>query len=77
MLEEHFGTISLNKSADERINLLSTDVQVYSLAPHSDNYCHSIIDIETGLIGENYLDSITEELNNDFDVLYSLNFTNN
>ncbi len=42
--------------------------------PQADNYCHSIIAKATGLIGENYLDSITEELNHDFDVLYHLHF---
>ncbi len=76
IIEEHFGTTKLNKSANERINLLSTEVQVYALSPNSEIYCHSVIDKETGLIGENYLDTITEELNNDFEVLYSLNFSN-
>ena len=75
-IEEHFGTTKLNKSANERINLLSDEVQVYALDPNLEIYCHSIIDKETGLIGENYLDNITEELNNDFEVLYSLNFSN-
>lgn len=75
-IEEHFGTSKLSKSSNERINLLSQEVQVYALSPNTEIYCHSILDQETGLIGENYLDTITEELNNDFEVLYSLNFSN-
>jgi predicted ATP-dependent endonuclease of OLD family len=75
-IEEHFGTTKLSKSVNERINLLPDEVQVYALNPNSEIYCHSVIDEETGLIGENYLDTITEELNNDFEVLYSLNFSN-
>ena len=75
-IEKHFGTAELRESANERINLLSHEVQVYALSPNKEIYCHSIIDQESGLIGENYLDTITEELNDDFEVLYLLNFSN-
>lgn len=51
-------------------------VQAYTLdIKNKENYCVSIIDKETKLIGVNYLDSVTEELNNDFNVLYHLNFS--
>lgn len=74
-IEKHFGTTGLDKSQNERINLLPSEVRAYALASGEEVYCHSILDEETGLIGENYLDTITEELNDDFDTLYSLNFS--
>ncbi|MBB6001978.1 AAA family ATPase [Arcicella rosea] len=73
----HFGTGNLDEQKNERINILPDEVRAYALSFNDQIYCHSIIDAETGLIGENYLDSITEELNNDFDTLYSLNFSKN
>lgn len=73
----HFGTGNLDEKKNERINVLPHEVRAYALSFNDQIYCHSIIDEETGLIGENYLDSITEELNNDFDTLYSLNFSKN
>jgi hypothetical protein len=75
-IEDHFGINALNLAQNERINLNSTQVQAYSLSLNSENYCTSIIDAETGLIGDNYLDAVTEQLNNDFNVLYHLNFQN-
>ncbi len=72
----HFGTQDLKNKKDERINLTYQQVQAYVLDVNSSNYCTSIIDEETKLIGENYLDAVTEELNNDFNVLYHLNFQN-
>ncbi len=73
-IREHFGTTNLDKNKNERINLFTNQIQVYSLDISRDVYCQSVIDAETGLIGENFLDSVTEELNNDFEVLYHLNF---
>lgn len=75
-IEEHFGTQSLKSKKDEKINLSEVQVQAYTLdIKNKENYCVSIIDKETKLIGVNYLDSVTEELNNDFNVLYHLNFS--
>lgn len=73
-IKQHFGTSNLDTNSDERVNIQVNEIQAYAVNPQTDVYCHSIIDQETGLIGENYLDTITEELNNDFDVLYNLNF---
>lgn len=73
-ISTHFGTNNLNIEKQERIHLLSSQIQAYSLDITRNVYCQSIIDAETGLIGENFLDSVTEELNNDFGVLYDLNF---
>lgn len=37
-----------------------------------DGFCQSIIDRETGLIDQNFLDEISEELGDEFNILYSL-----
>lgn len=76
-ISEHFETQNLNTENNERINLTPSDVQAYALSNISENYCTSIIDTETGLVGANYLDRVTEELNSDFNLLYNLNFENN
>ncbi len=73
IIKIHFETIELN-GIDERIDIKPDEIAAYSLNVSNSNYCQTIIDKETGLIGENYLDSITEELNNDFDVLSTINF---
>lgn len=75
-ISNHFGTNVLDPKKDEQINLTYEQVQAYSLNTNNSNYCISILDNETKLVGENYLDAITEELNNDFNVLYHLNFQN-
>ncbi len=73
-ITEYFGTQNLNAENNERINLSFSDVQAYALSTQSEKYCTSIIDSETGLVGENYLDRVTEELNTDFNFLYNINF---
>ena len=75
-IQEHFGTANLNIEQREKINLMQSQVQAYSLNRNSEIYCSSITDSETSLIGDNFLDNITEELNNDFNTLYHLNFQN-
>lgn len=37
-----------------------------------DGHCHSIMNKELGLIGQNFLDEISEELGDEFDKLYGL-----
>jgi len=37
-----------------------------------DGFCESIFDVQTGLIGQNYLDEISEDLGADFDYLYHI-----
>ncbi|MEY4902965.1 MAG: hypothetical protein RLZZ292_780 [Bacteroidota bacterium] len=71
-LDKHFGTQKLDTAKDERIYLSPDEVSVYAV----DTICKSVIDPETGLIGENYLDQITDELNDDFDVILSHNIAN-
>lgn len=75
-IKAHFGTQDLKEEASEKINLTSKQVQAYSLCVNKEIYCASIIDRETGLVGDNFLDNITEELNQDFNTLHHLNFQN-
>jgi AAA15 family ATPase/GTPase len=46
------------------------DLAVYSLA---DGYCHSILDLETGLIDTNIIDAVSNELAIQFDQLLDIN----
>jgi hypothetical protein len=46
------------------------DLAVYSLA---DGYCHSILDLETGLIDTNIIDEVSDELAIQFDQLLDIN----
>ncbi|EDX76323.1 hypothetical protein MC7420_4579 [Coleofasciculus chthonoplastes PCC 7420] len=46
------------------------DLAVYSLA---DGYCHSILDLETGLIDTNIIDDVSNELAIQFDQLLDIN----
>ena len=50
------------------------DVAVYSLGgdENAENYCRSLISEKTGLISVNELDSVSENIGDDFDRLYSL-----
>ncbi|TAE13866.1 MAG: hypothetical protein EAZ95_10565 [Bacteroidetes bacterium] len=48
-------------------------VSVYALGKNENgNYCTSILDNKTGLISQNYLDTISEELGSEFEYIYSL-----
>ncbi len=68
---------SRNKSLSARINpiipeacwLNPDEFSVYFL---KDGCCKSIFDAQTGLIGQNYLDEISEALGDEFDALYTL-----
>lgn len=75
-VQQHFETVGFNED-NERISISRDDFNVHALTSNTKKASTAIIDSETGLIGENYLDKITEELNEDFDVLYSINFQNN
>lgn len=48
------------------------DVAVYSLDPDSEEYCKSLISEKTGLVSVNELDSVSEVIGDDFDLLYDL-----
>lgn len=46
--------------------------QTFNAYMLKDGYCHSIVNKELGLIGQNFLDEISEELGDEFDKLYGL-----
>jgi glutamate racemase len=52
------------------------DFSAYSLGSYSDdenwNYCESIVDIQTQLIDQNYLDEVSDMLGSDFQALYAI-----
>lgn len=55
---------------DEHFRLKAGDFNAYSLSHSSDPYCTSIKDEETGMIDQNFLDVISEELGMQFQQLY-------
>jgi len=60
---------------DEHCLLDSKDFSAYGLKivqNEGDVYCRSIVDAETGLIDQNFLDSVSDTLNAEFQALYSL-----
>lgn len=71
-IEQYFETTDLNKENNERINMSIEDFQAYSVSLNRDDYCKSVLDLETKLIGDNFLDQETENVNNDFDFIYNL-----
>jgi predicted ATPase len=52
------------------------DFSAYSLGSYSDdenwNYCESIVDTQTQLIDQNYLDEVSDMLGSDFQALYAI-----
>lgn len=70
-IARHFGVESLN-GTDERLDVSPADFRAYALKPGCEEYCKSIFDKETQLIGENYIDEATENIYADFDFLYNL-----
>jgi len=54
---------------EESVWIDASKCQAYALKGGN---CHSILDPKTGLIGENYLDEISEELGANFDELYHI-----
>lgn len=65
-IEAFFSTKGLNMNIDP------DKFQAYRLKIGAENYCESIFDKQIQLIGENSLDQETEDLNNEFDFLYSM-----
>lgn len=70
-LASHFGVDNLN-GEDERLDVAPNAFRAYALKPACGEYCKSIFDGETQLIGENYIDEATENIYADFDYLYNL-----
>ena len=60
---------NVSEVIDESVWIDASKCQAYAL---KGGKCHSIVDAETGLIGENYLDEISEELGASFDELYHI-----
>ncbi len=64
------------KVVDVNSLISSSDFSSYSLGEQleegNDTYCLNIINEKTGLIDQNYLDTVSETLNGDFRALYSL-----
>ena len=71
-IESFFSTDKLKIAAKECMNIDPDKFQAYSLKVGSEVYCRSILDDETQLIGDNAIDEETENINNDFDFLYSM-----
>jgi predicted ATPase len=65
-----FGVHDLNAINNEKININTSQFSAYQLSTISETYCQSIIDIETKMINNNFLDDEIEKQNNDF---YALN----
>lgn len=70
-LASHFGVEKLT-GEDERLDVAPKDFRAYALKPGCGEYCKSIFDSKTQLIGENYIDEATENIYADFDFLYKL-----
>ena len=69
----------ISEIVPEYSQLNPTDFRAYSLKNISktyidDNlpYCQSIFDEKTGLISQNYLDEVSEDLREDFNELYNI-----
>ena len=72
VIEDFFSTEKLKISAKEYMNIDPDKFQAYALKVGSEVYCKSILDRETQLIGDNSIDEETENINNEFDFLYSM-----
>jgi len=71
-LERHFLSETLNTANDEFLGINADNFEAYSLDTSREVYCQSIKDNKTKLIGDNFFDSETEKLNEDFAFLYNL-----
>jgi predicted ATPase len=71
-LERHFLSETLNTANDEFLGINADNFEAYSLDTSREVYCQSIKDNKTRLIGDNFFDSETEKLNEDFAFLYNL-----
>lgn len=71
-IERHFLSETLNTANDEFLGIDADNFEAYSLDTGRENYCQSIKDDETKLIGDNFFDVETEKLNEDFAFLYNL-----
>lgn len=71
-IEDFFLTKGLLAKDNECINMDPNKFQAYRLNVNpNEDYCKSIFDDSIQLIGDNSIDEVTEEINNEFDFLYS------
>jgi len=71
-MEHHFLSESLNVANNEFLGINADRFEAYSLDTTREVYCQPIKDARTKLIGENFFDTETEKLNEDFSFLYNL-----
>lgn len=67
----HFGTFHLKHTPKENLGVNPASFQAYALQTNGDEYCKSIFDSEVQMIGDNYIDEVSEQIYGDFDFLYS------
>ena len=69
-LENYFGTLGISEIADIKPDIFSA----YSLntTANPNDYCKSLIDRETNLIGNNVIDESSENIYEDFNFMYSI-----
>lgn len=71
-IERHFLSETLNIANEEFLGINADRFEAYSLDTAREDYCQPIKDNKTKLIGDNFFDSETEKLNEDFAFLYNL-----
>lgn len=71
-LERHFLSETLNAANDEFFGIDVDSFEAYSLDTSREEYCVSLKDDKTQLLGDNFFDEETEKLNEDFAFLYNL-----
>ena len=71
-MERHFLSETLNTANEELFGINADRFEAYSLDTTREEYCQPIKDNVTKLIGDNFFDSETKKLNDDFAFLYNL-----
>ena len=71
-MERRFLSETLNTANEEFLGIDADGFEAYSLDTSRDEYCQSIKDNQTKLIGDNFFDAETDKLNEDFAFLYNL-----
>ena len=71
-MEQHFLSETLKVANKEFSGIDADDFEAYSLDTSREEYCQSIKDNQTKLIGDNFFDAETDKLNEDFAFLYNL-----
>lgn len=72
--EEIAANFCFENTGEGAICLDPNKITAYSLSTTREEYCSSLIDNNVELIGNNFLDNETEQMNEDFDFLYNINY---